>query len=178
MFRDNSFSGYSDYSKPNRALEAAIAIAEVSSFFRAVGETLGIVKVRPLGGKKPEGSNFWGKIKNAQKSMIGAIDRLAGVENNEKGKWKVRAAIIGAIAIPIAIVAIVIGFHAKEANQGQGKKVQEKIAPAPRKATGMQVHKNDALYQMAFGSAQRKTFVLASQQPAAKSRQPAANRIS
>ena len=177
MIRDDDFSGYSGFST-ERIANVAIAIAEVSSFFRAVGETLGIVKVQPLDGKKPEGNKFWGKIKNAPKAALGAIDRFVGVENNEKGKWKVRAAIMGAIAIPIAIVAIVIGFHVKEAKQEQGKKVREKIAPAPRKATGMQVHKNDALYQMAFGSTPKNTFVLASQQPATKSRQPAASRIS
>jgi len=187
MERDGTHSDY-NYSKPNRAIEAGIMLAELSSLARAAGEWLGILKVQPLGKKKPEGSGFWEKAKkNFRHAAIPAImayvrgerkvekgteslDRLAGVEKNEKGKWKVRAAIIALIAVPMAIIAFNIWSLASNAKPVQENKKQEKEAPAPRKATGMKMHKNDALYQMAFGSTPKNTFV-AVQKPASKARQ-------
>ena len=159
---------YSDSSKPNFAIEAAIVVAELASLGRAVLENLGILKLQPLGKKKPEGGKFWEKI-----------DRLAGIKPEETGKWKVRAAIIALIAIPMAIIAFNIWSLASNAKPAQENKKQEKETPAPRKATGMKLHESDVFYKMAFArQLPKNTFAVAQKQPISQKRQPAANRIS
>ena len=151
------------------AVNIGMALAEFTSAVRAIGETLGIVKVQPLGGKRPEGSKLWENVKNIPKRMIGTIDRLAGIEQKEKGKPFIRSAIIALIAVPIAIIAFNIWSLASNAKPAQEKKPREKTAPAPRKAEGVRVHANDAFYKMAFARPLPKnTFAISAQK-----RQPA-----
>ncbi len=76
---------YSNSNGENFAIETGIALAEATSLLRVIAENLGIVKVQPLGKKKPEGSKLWKKVKNAPKDMIDAIDRLVGIEQKENG---------------------------------------------------------------------------------------------
>jgi hypothetical protein len=120
-------------------------------------------------GSKTKGGKFWERIKNAHKDMVAKIDRLAGIEPKEAGKNVTRAIFVAAIAIPAAIVAFTVWLHINDMKKGIENIKQEKTAPAPRKATGMQMHKNDALYQMAFGKPLPKsTFVVAQTQTAQK----------
>jgi len=189
MERDGTYSDY-NYSKPNRAIDAGVALAMVSALFRAVGERLGILKVQELGKKKPEGNGFWEKAKKSfRHAAIPAImayvhgarkveqeteslDRFAGIEPGEKGKRRMRAAIIGIVIIPIAIIAFNIWDLANRRKPAQEKKLQEKVAPAPRKAVGVKVHGKDVFYQMAFGSTPKNTFVVQVQQPVKKQALP------
>ena len=154
------------------AVNIGMALAEFTSAVRAIGETLGIVKVQPLGGKRPEGSKLWENVKNIPKRMIGTIDRLAGIEQKEKGKPFIRSAIIALIAVPIAIIVFNIWSLASNAKPAQEKKVPEKAAPVPKKTSGNKVHANDAFYRMAFGGLLPKnTFAAAASQPTSKMRQ-------
>ena len=174
--------------KPDTIVKLGMIVLAFNLFGRYVAETLGIVKMPESGGKTPKGDGFWEKAKkNFRHAAIPAImayvrgarkveretenlDRFAGIEQGEKGRQMTRTMFILAIAVPIAAAAIIVGFLANEIKQSQEKKPQEKVAPAPRKATGMQVHENDALYQMAFGKPlPKKTFVVA-QKPISRAR--------
>jgi len=162
---------YSDSKVSPTAIELGVALAEITSAARAVLENLGIVKVQELGEKKPEGGKFWESIKNAHKEMVAKLDRLAGIEPKDSGKNMTRAVFVAVTAIPIAIVAFTVWSHANEIKQGIENKKQEKTAPAPRKATGREMHKNDVFYTMAFGKQlPKKTFVVA-QKPISRARQ-------
>ena len=102
--------------------------------------------------------------KGAQKIErgIGNLDRLAGIEKNEKYKALTRVIFAIAIAIiPGAILGFADGSPAGIANQAQSRKPLEK-PPAPRKTGGYDVHANDEFYRIAFAKPpQRNTFVVA-----------------
>jgi|GEM_PF-4516027 len=175
--------------RPDTIVKLGMIALAFNLFVRNVAETLGVVKMPESGGKKPEGGGFWENAKkHFRHAAIPAImayvrgarkveqetrnlDRFAGIEQGEKGRQMTRTMFILAIAVPIAAAAIIVGFLANEIKQSQEKKLQEKVAPAPRKAAGVEMHKNDALYQMAFARPLPKSTFVVAQKPASKARQ-------
>ena len=108
---------------------------------------------------------------------IEKIDTLAGMEQGENGKWLTRAVFAIAIAIIPGGALEVAGLApARVAKPAQKKKPQEKTAP--RKASGMEMHKNDTFYKMAFSRPLPKSTFVAAPQPASQKGQRVASRLS
>ena len=144
--------GY-DERRAGTIVKGAEILYNLISYVRYIPEAIGLLKVELPGEKKPEKSSIW-------KGMIDRIDRLFGIEPKEKNRKFTRVIGAASIMIPIMIAPIVVLLAVTQPKQAPEKKLPEKVAPAPRKAIAMEVHRNDVFYRMAFASTP-KTFVVA-----------------